>query len=100
MELNTTIDGTSATIAVKGSLTVATSPDLEAAFENLPEGVEDVALDVSELEYVASAGLRVIMAGDKSLRRSGGALRLVHPNEVVKEVLEITGLVVILKIED
>ena len=99
MELSTTIDGTNATIGLIGTLTVASAPSLEAAFADLPEDVTDVTLDLSELTYVASAGLRVIVSRDKQARQNGGSVRLAHPNDEVMEVLDVTGLVDILEIQ-
>lgn len=98
MEPTITIDGTKATIALDGNLTVATTPSLEAAFASLPEDVNDITLDLSELSYVASAGLRVIVAQDKKARQNGGLVRLANPNEEVMDVLDVTGLVDILEI--
>lgn len=98
METATTIDGSSATIALVGNLTVATTPDLEAAFAELPEGVADITLDLSRLDYVASAGLRVIVSQAKKARENGGSVRLENPNDEVMEVLDVTGLVEILEI--
>ncbi len=98
MQLNTTITGTSATIAIEGKLTVATAPELEAAFAALPEEVVDISLDMTELLYVASAGLRVLVSGNKRAIARGGTLRLLHPNDEVMEVLDVTGLVDILNI--
>ena len=98
METATTIDGSRATIALVGNLTVATTPDLEAAFAELPEGVADITLDLSRLDYVASAGLRVIVSQAKKARENGGSVRLENPNDEVMEVLDVTGLVEILEI--
>lgn len=98
MEISTTIDGTSATIVISGTLTVASSPNLEAAFADLPADVIDVTLDLADLDYVASAGLRVIVAQDKKLRQKGGLVRIANPNDEVVEVLDVTGLIDILEI--
>lgn len=99
MDLNTSIEGTSAVIAIDGKLTVATAPELEAALAEIPETVTDVALDMTNLVYVASAGLRVLVAAEKRMLRQNGALRLLHPNDEVMEVFEMTGLVDIFTIE-
>ena len=99
MELNTTIDGANATIAVIGKLTVATVPNLETALAELPDEAVNVTLDLSELDYIASAGLRVVVSNDKALRSRGGVLRLIHPNDEVMDVLDATGLVGILTVE-
>ena len=99
MELSTIIDGTNATIGLTGTLTVASAPSLEAAFADLPENVVNVTLDMSDLTYVAAAGLRVIVSRDKWARQNGGSVCLVNPNDEVMEVLDVTGLVDILEIE-
>ena len=98
MDIKTTIEGASATVALAGTLTVASAPNLEAAFSELPEGVNDITLDLTDLAYVASAGLRVIVAQDKKAHQNGGLVRLANPNEEVMDVLDVTGLVDILEI--
>ena len=98
MEINTTIDGANATIALVGTLTVATVPQLEAAFADLPEEVTNLVLDLAELEYVASAGLRVIVSQAKNMARNGNSMRITNPNEEVMEVFDVTGLIDILDI--
>lgn len=99
MDISTTIDNTTATIVISGKLTVATSPDFESALQSLPEDVVSIFVDMTDLVYVASAGLRVIVAGEKRINRKGGNLYLMHPNEDVMEVLDMTGLVDVLHIE-
>lgn len=98
MEINTTIDGTNATVALVGNLTVATVPKLETAFADLPEDVADLTLDLAELDYVASAGLRVIVSQAKNMARNGNSMRITNPNEEVMEVFDVTGLIDILDI--
>lgn len=99
VNLNTSIEGASATIDMDGKLTIATAPDLEAAIAELPESVNEINLDMTNLVYVASAGLRVLVAAEKNMMRRAGTLRLLHPNEEVMEVFEMTGLVDIFTIE-
>ncbi|HAM15833.1 MAG TPA: anti-sigma factor antagonist [Eggerthellaceae bacterium] len=99
MELITTVENANAVIALDGKLTVAAAPDLEAEIAALPEDVANVDFDLANLEYVASAGLRVIVAASKRCNGAGGRLRLLHPNEEVMEVFDATGLVEILNIE-
>lgn len=99
MELTTTVEGTSATVALDGKLTVSSAPALEVELKSIPEGVNNISLDLSSLDYVASAGLRVIVSASKRYCSAGGSFKLVHPNEEVMEVLDATGLVEILNIE-
>ena len=92
MDIKTNIDGQLATISVEGKLTVATSPELEAAVRTLPEPVDSFDIDLSKLDYVSSAGLRVLVTTQKLAHSRGGDLRLLHPTPNVQDVFEMTGL--------
>lgn len=85
------------TIHLNGRLDTTTAPDLEAELqESLPQ-VTHVVLDFTELEYLSSAGLRVLLGAKKALNEEG-SLIIKNVNEVVMEVFEITGFVDILTI--
>lgn len=99
MEIRTSIEESKATFGVTGKLTVQTAPDLEAAIDSIPQDVCDFIIDLSEVDYVSSAGLRVFVAADKMALRRGGSLVLRHPREDVTEVLEMTGLADVLVVE-
>lgn len=92
MEMQTNIDGTRAIIELEGKLTVQTSPELSKAIEQLPDIVSDLDIDLTNVDYIASAGLRVIVSADKLAVKRGGVMRLLHPCDEVMEVLEMTGL--------
>ena len=78
------------TLKVVGRLDTNTSPDLEA--EMKLDGVTEVVFDFSALEYISSAGLRVLMAAQKAMMSAGGSMKILHPNAMVRGVFEITGL--------
>lgn len=99
MEITTTQEGSTATIALDGKLSVATSPDLDAAIAGLPESVTSFVIDLAKLDYISSAGLRVLVSTEKLAARRGGSLVLQHPNEEVGEVFEMTGLSEVFTIE-
>ncbi|MBQ9021019.1 MAG: STAS domain-containing protein [Eggerthellaceae bacterium] len=101
MDLNLDIktEGTKATIAAEGKLTVQTSPDLEAAINELGEQICDIDIDLKEVDYIASAGLRVLVATDKLVLSRGGTMRLLYPNDDVNEVFDMTGLSDVFTIE-
>jgi len=99
MQITKEVSGTSATICPVGKITVQTAPELEAAIGALGSGVSDVAIDLTGVDYISSAGLRVLVGAEKLLRSRGGALRLQHPAEAVNEVFEMTGLNTVLTIE-
>ena len=99
MEIKTSIDGNKATIEVTGKLTVQTAPDLSAAVDELPGNVCDLDLDLAKTDYIASAGLRVLVAADKLVVKRGGRMRLLNPVDEVMEVFEMTGLSEVFAIE-
>ena len=99
MDINTVVEGQKATFGMRGKLTVQTVPDLEAAIDRLPVEVSDFDLDLAQVTYVSSAGLRVFVAADRLATSRGGTMRLLHPNDEVMEVFEMTGLADVLPIE-
>lgn len=99
MQIRTNIDGHRATIYITGRLTVQAAPDLSAALEGLDECVDDLVIDFAETEYIASAGLRVLVTADKMMSGRKGSLRFAHPNAEVVDILEMTGLLDVFEIE-
>ena len=100
MNCNVTVQDTTANIAVEGRLSAAEAPELEAALADISENVSDFKLDLSALDYIASAGLRVLVAMGKTAAARGGKLTLEHPTANVSDVLEMTGLSTIFTIID
>ena len=90
-------NGNALEIALEGRLDTVTAPQLEAELKNLA-GVETLTLDFSKLEYISSAGLRVLLSAHKAMAGKGG-MKVVHVNEIVSEVFEVTGFSDILDIE-
>lgn len=99
MEIAITQDGNKATLALDGKLSVATSPDLETAINNLPATTTDFVIDLTNLDYISSAGLRVLVSTEKTANQRGGKLVLRHPNDEVSEVFDMTGLADVFTIE-
>lgn len=99
MDITTNVEGTKATIELSGKLTVQSTPDLSTAVEQLPQSVCDIDIDLSDMSYVASAGLRVLVAADKLAVARGGLMRLLKPRPDVMNVLEMTGLSEVFTIE-
>ena len=89
-----------ATVSLKivGRLDTATAPELEAAIDGCVAGIKELVLDCSALEYVSSAGLRVILKAQKMMNVQG-KMKLTHVNETIMEVFDITGFADILTIE-
>lgn len=92
MDIKTQVVDDKATIAVEGKLTVQSAPDLEAAIDALQPSVKNVDIDLEDLDYISSAGLRVLVSAQKMLSTRGGTLRLLSPNDDVNDVFDMTGL--------
>ena len=98
MNMTKTRNGTELTIALEGRLDTTTAPELEQALKQDLEGATALTLDFSRLDYISSAGLRVLLSAHKALSRKGG-MKVTHVNEIVNEVFEVTGFSDILTIE-
>lgn len=85
-------------IKVSGRLDTTTAPDLEKEIKDTVTGCEELVLDFSDLEYISSAGLRVLLATQKKMNEDG-SLKVTGVNETVMEVFEVTGFSDILTIE-
>ena len=98
MKINVSRNGTALTIALEGRLDTTTAPELEKALKDALDGATELKLDLEKLDYISSAGLRVLLSAHKTMAGKGG-MKVVHPNEVVSEVFEVTGFADILDIE-
>lgn len=98
MKINQNREGDKLVVVVEGRLDTTTAIDFEKAFEETLVGVSDLVLDMNGLEYISSAGLRVLLKLQKRMLYQG-KMTLVGVNENVMEVLEITGFLGILNVE-
>jgi anti-sigma B factor antagonist len=98
MTIEKNINGTSAALKIIGRLDTATAPELEATVDGYVASITELVLDCGALEYVSSAGLRVILKAQK-LMNAKGSMKLTNVNETVMEVFDITGFADILTIE-
>lgn len=86
------------TVALDGSLDTGSAPDLEKIVEEQLDGITDIVFDFNDLEYISSAGLRVLLAAQRKMNKVG-TMKIRGTNEVVMEIFEVTGFVDILDIE-
>lgn len=98
MELIKTQKDETMTIELVGRLDTTTAPQLEKEIQELPTTVTELTLDFGQLEYISSAGLRVLLATQKRMNTQG-SLKLTHVNNDVLEIFDITGFSDILTIE-
>ncbi len=85
-------------LALTGRLDTTTAPELEAVLRDFLDGVEALELDFANLDYISSAGLRVLLGAQKIMNKQG-EMKLIHVNETIAEIFDITGFTDILTIE-
>lgn len=98
MTINKQKNGSVLTIAVQGRLDTTTAPDLEKEIKTGLDGVTELIMDFEKLDYISSAGLRVLLSAQKMMSKQG-SMKVVHVNDLVMEVFEVTGFTDILTIE-
>lgn len=98
MTIEKIVNDATTTLKLAGRLDTTTAPELQAVVTGGLSGVKELVLDCEALEYVSSAGLRVILQAQKIMNDQGG-MKLTHVNETIMEVFDITGFVDILTIE-
>lgn len=98
MTINRQTDGTKLTISLEGRLDTTTAPLLEAELKHSVGDTTELVFDFEKLEYISSAGLRVLLAAQKVMNRQGNMV-IRNVNETIAEVFEVTGFVDILTIE-
>lgn len=98
MIIEKNIEGKNLTIALSGRLDTTTAPKLEAELKQNISGVEELILDFAGLEYLSSAGLRVLLSAQKVMNRQGSMI-VKNVNETITEIFDITGFVDILTIQ-
>ena len=98
MTINKKANGTALEIALEGRLDTMTAPELEAELNKSLSDADSLTLDFSKLDYISSAGLRVLLSAHKAMSAKGG-MKVTNVNEIVQEVFEVTGFADILNIE-
>ena len=98
LNINKSIENGKALFALAGRLDTTTAPDLEKELKESLEGVSELALDFAGLDYISSAGLRVLLSAQKIMNCRDG-MKLKNVNETIMEIFEVTGFSDILTIE-
>lgn len=98
MNIEKVCNGNEIVLKVTGRLDTTTAPSLETAAAEAVAACDNLVLDFAGLEYISSAGLRVILKAQKAMAAKGG-MKLLHVNETIMEIFEITGFSDILTIE-
>lgn len=98
MTIEKNVNATTVTLKIAGRLDTTTAPELEAAIDASLSVARELVLDFTDLEYISSAGLRVLLKAQKSMQKNG-SMKICNANESIMEVFEITGFADILTIE-
>ena len=98
LNIKTAKDAEKLTVALEGRLDTVTAPELEKCFKESLPGATELVMDFEKLDYISSAGLRVLLSAQKTMNRQGN-MKLVHVSESIMEILEVTGFSDILTIE-
>lgn len=98
MNITKNQNGNALVIALEGRLDTTTAPELEKVLKESLNGITELTIDLSKLDYVSSAGLRVLLSAQKMMSKQG-SMKVVHVSDLVMEVFEVTGFTDILTIE-
>lgn len=98
LKINKTLENGTALFALQGRLDTVTAPELEREIKGSLVGLTALTFDFAELEYISSAGLRVLLSAQKAMNGQG-EMKICHANETIMEIFEVTGFTDILTIE-
>ena len=98
LNIEKTTNASELTVAVAGRLDTTTAPELEKELKASLDGVSALTIDMAALEYISSAGLRVLLSAQKTMNKQG-KMKVVHVGDTIMEILEVTGFSDILTIE-
>ena len=97
LNIEKTIDNGKAVVKLSGRLDTVTAPELETALKEILPGISELVFDLETLEYVSSAGLRVLLSAQKTMNLQG-EMKVCNVNETIMEIFEVTGFSDILTI--
>ena len=98
LNINKESNGSELKIVLEGRLDTMSAPELEGELKNSVEGVTSLIFDIKDLQYISSAGLRVLLSAQKVMNKQGSMV-IKNVNEEIQEIFEVTGFVDILTIE-
>ena len=97
LNITKTVENEKAVIALEGRLDTVTAPELESEIKDLPEEITELVLDFENLDYISSAGLRVLLSTQKSMAGKGG-VQIIGVSDTIMEIFDVTGFTDILNI--
>ena len=97
MQITKTINGDALTIAITGRIDTLTAPQLDAEIQGKLDGIKNLTIDLKNVEYISSAGLRIFLAAQKIMNKQGSMV-VKNVSPAIKEIFEVTGFCDILTI--
>lgn len=98
LNINKKLNGTTLTVILEGRLDTTTAPNLEKELKSSLDDVTELIMDFEKLEYISSAGLRVLLSAQKTMNNQG-EMKVIRVSETIMEIFEVTGFADILTIE-
>ena len=98
MTVTKNLEGSKLVVGVEGRLDTSTAPQLEGELKDALTGITDLVIDMAKLEYISSAGLRVLLNTQKTMNKQG-TMVIKNANDTIMEIFDVTGFVDILTIE-
>ncbi len=99
MTMTKKLDGNKLTVAVEGRLDTLTAPDLEAQLLPALKGIESLVIDLGDLNYISSAGIRVLLQAAQTMDAQNGEIKVINANQDVRSIFTMTGLIGALGVE-
>jgi anti-sigma B factor antagonist len=99
MEIKISTNGTEKIVKIEGRLDTTTAPQLEKELADQFEGTKKLVLDFENLQYISSAGLRVLLSTQKKINAQGASMVIRNVNDMIMDVLDVTGFLDILTVE-
>lgn len=99
MNIEKTFDEKNLTVEVEGRIDTITSQELESSLNEEIDNITSLTLDFSKLEYISSAGLRVLIATQKKLKEKDISMTITNVNETIKEIFRMSGFDKVLEIK-
>ena len=90
LNIKKSVDGEAIVFALEGRLDTVPAPDLEKEIRESADSAQEMVMDFADLEYISSAGLRVLLSAHKAMSKKGG-MKVIHVNEMIMEIFEVTG---------
>lgn len=98
LNITKNLEDTKLTVYLEGRLDTTTAPQLEESMKESINSVTELIMDFEKLEYISSAGLRVLLSCQKIMSKQG-SMKVIHVSDLIKEIFEVTGFIDILTIE-